>query len=161
MNATHGQCDRCGDTNSLEDLACTGCGGRLPWADAATAARREQQAQAAAQLVLDQQAAIAAQQAAQQAAYQAQQVAYQAQQAHLASLPRRGEHSIPGKCPSCGQERLVEFRRKEADDGSLQSAACCLGFFFFPLLLAAPFLARRGKTTFHRRCLSCNHQWQI
>jgi len=154
MNMTQGQCARCGDTNSHNNLACDGCGSRLPWADALDDARRKQIA-ASKDAAQAQQTADAAQKIADKQARAA------AQQAYWATQPRKGEKLIPGICPSCGKKQLVEFRRKERDDGSLQSAACCLGCFFFPFLLVAPFLAKRGKTTIHRRCLECNHQWQI
>ena len=40
MNATHGQCARCGDENPYTGIVCSGCGSRLPWAEASTTARR-------------------------------------------------------------------------------------------------------------------------
>jgi DNA-directed RNA polymerase subunit M/transcription elongation factor TFIIS len=155
MSTQTGACPKCGDLNSYTSLACSGCGGRLPWADALDEDRRQR--------IAAQQAATQAQQQAQVAAHQAQVAAQKAaQQAARQAQLGRGQTRVPGKCPNCGQEQLVQFQHKQADDGSLQAVGCCLGTcLFWPLLLILPFLRRPGAVTFYCRCLNCGHQWRV
>jgi hypothetical protein len=41
MNVGQGNCARCGEADAYRNVVCTGCGSRLPWADALDEARRE------------------------------------------------------------------------------------------------------------------------
>jgi hypothetical protein len=59
MAVITGKCHRCGDDNPYTNIVCSGCGSRLPWADALDEERRQR--------IAAQHAAAQANQAAQQA----------------------------------------------------------------------------------------------
>lgn len=154
MTTQTGTCPRCGELNSYSSIACSGCGGRLPWAEALEDDRRQR--------IAAQEAAAQAQKEALSAAHQAQVAAQNPPKAARQGKFGRGQTRVPGKCPSCGQEQLVQYQHKQADDHSLQAMGCCLGgCLLWPLLLILPFLRRPGAVTYFCRCLSCGHQWRV